>query len=136
MTSRSEMMSNVRARDTKLELKVRDILDSLGYTYSVHDNTLPGKPDIILQEKRIVIFVNGCFWHQHDCKKGKVKPKTNTEFWNEKLARNMERDQKNIHLLNEAGWRVLVIWECEIKKQENLVQKISLALQNNKDFLS
>ena len=109
-------MSRVRNRDSGAELAVRSLLHSLGYRFRVHRKDLPGNPDIVLNKYRSVIFVHGCFWHQHrECARSKL-PQANIEFWREKLGRNVERDEENKTKLNEKGWKVFYIWECEIKK--------------------
>jgi DNA mismatch endonuclease (patch repair protein) len=110
---RSWIMSRIKGKDTKPEMEVRRALFKKGYRYRVR-NRLSGRPDIIFPKKRIAIFVHGCFWHQHDCKHGR-RPKSNTHFWNRKLDRNVERDGKVQNALAKSGWRVIVIWECDIK---------------------
>ncbi len=112
---RSEVMSLVRSKNTKPELFVRSLLHRMGYRFRLHRKDLPGKPDIVLPKYRAVIFVHGCFWHQHPgCKKATL-PKQNAEFWKDKLEGNVRRDEQARHRLEEAGWRVLVVWECEAK---------------------
>jgi len=113
----------------KPEMAVRRIIYGMGYRYRLHGNKLPGKPDLIFSSKRKVIFVHGCFWHQHPdpkCPDGsRRKPKSNTAFWNLKLKNNVERDKKNQNLLGNMGWRILIIWECETKNKELLEMRIS-----------
>jgi DNA mismatch endonuclease (patch repair protein) len=112
---RSEVMSLIRGKDTKPELAVRSILHRMGYRFRLHRKNLPGKPDIVLPRYRTVVFVHGCFWHQHDgCPDGHP-PKSRKEFWLKKLDGNKARDKRNLAALSEAGWRVIVIWECELK---------------------
>lgn len=111
--SRSYVMSRIGPVDTLPELKVRRFLFKSGYRYRLHDPNLPGRPDIVLSRFRIVIFVNGCFWHAHNCRDMKLLPKTNTEFWNIKFAKNKERDERKINQLKELGWKVIIVWECE-----------------------
>lgn len=123
--TRSYNMSQIKSKDTKPEILVRKYLFSNGFRYKLHDNKLPGKPDIVLPKYRSVIFVNGCFWHGHKCKVGKRKPKSNTEYWYKKIDNNILRDKKNIRLLKKEGWRILTIWECEIKYQLKLQSKVS-----------
>lgn len=114
------------------EMKVRKLTHSLGYRYRLHRKDLPGKPDLVFPKKKSVIFVHGCFWHQHgdpNCIDSR-RPKSNTHYWDDKLARNVERDERNIARLKEDGWRVLVIWECETVKDEALKEKIVAFLEN------
>ena len=115
--TRSYNMSRIHGKDTKPEEKVRKYLFSQGFRYRKNDKRLPGKPDIVLPKYKTVIFVNGCFWHKHEGCKYFVWPKTNEDFWRAKILANVSRDQKNMKLLSELGWNVIVIWECELKKQ-------------------
>lgn len=111
---RSEIMSKVRGENTKPEIKVRKLLHSMGYRFRLHRCDLPGKPDIVMPKYRAVVFVNGCFWHGcPTCRR--ARPKTNEDYWNRKLDRNIQRDQENYRKLKEAGWRVIIVWECETK---------------------
>ncbi len=112
--ARSKLMSRVGARDTGPEKTVRSALHRLGYRFRLHDRELPGRPDLVLPKFRTVIFVNGCFWHQHPgCPKATI-PKSNREFWKNKLGRNVERDRENMAALKSAGWQTAVVWECEL----------------------
>lgn len=111
--TRSRMMASIRAFDTKPELFIRKHLYSLGFRYRLHRKDLPGKPDITLPKYQAVVFINGCFWHGHDCHLFR-SPKTNRSFWQEKIAANRARDQKNVSTLRARGWRVVVIWECAL----------------------
>jgi DNA mismatch endonuclease (patch repair protein) len=118
---RSLMMANIQGKNTKPELTVRKILFSQGFRYRLHRRDLPGVPDIVFPKKKIALFIHGCFWHQHSkCKFAKF-PSSNTEFWREKLSKNIERDRKNVNSLIAQGWRVLTIWECETKNLSRLV---------------
>lgn len=130
---RKRIMSQIRSRNTTPELIVRKNLHSLGFRYRLHRKDLPGSPDIVLPKYKTVIFVNGCFWHQHSCKKGQNIPKTNSVFWENKLRINKLRDKRNIVALKKLGWDVLVVWECETKKIEWLTQKLLKSLRNQKD---
>lgn len=121
---RSKNMSHIRSTNSKPEETVRKYLFSKGLRYRKNVRRLPGCPDIVLPKYRTVIFVNGCFWHKHDCGRF-VWPSSNEEYWHQKISRNIERDAENQKLLMEQGWRVLVIWECQLKKKvvaENLLQ--------------
>ena len=109
-------MSQIRNKNTKPELKLRQALWRLGFRYRVNDKRLPGTPDIVLPKYRTVIFVHGCFWHGHkDCKNA-TTPKSNTEFWKTKITRNQERDQEVWRQLEAKGWSVIIVWECQLKK--------------------
>ncbi|HSK74982.1 MAG TPA: DNA mismatch endonuclease Vsr [Thermoanaerobaculia bacterium] len=130
---RSDIMSRVRGADTKPEVRVRSFLHRLGYRFRLHRRDLPGRPDIVLPSYRAVIFVHGCFWHQHPgCSKASV-PETDREKWTAKLARNVERDKENRDALREAGWRVATVWECELKNPESVVSSLSQILADLKE---
>ena len=109
---RKRCMSAVRSKDTKPEMVVRRLVHSLGYRYRLHNNKLPGKPDLVFPSRRKVIFVHGCFWHRHSCTKGRSIPSVRRDFWSEKLNNNRVRDKKNLRKLRKDGWKVLVVWEC------------------------
>ena len=129
-------MSHIRSRNTKPELKVRQWLWRHGYRYRLNVKSVPGKPDIVMRKYRTAIFVNGCFWHGHKgCDKFRM-PQTNQEFWVNKIRRNQERDQKNYQLLQENGWQVIVIWECQLtpKRIEQTMNEVELLL--NEKLLS
>ena len=113
---RSMNMSHIRSTNSKPEEIVRKYLFSKGLRYRKNVRTLPGKPDIVLPKYKTIVFVNGCFWHRHDCGRF-VMPSSNTEYWEKKINGNVERDKTNIALLEEQGWRVIVIWECQLKKK-------------------
>lgn len=121
---RHRTMQAVKSKDTKPELIVRRLLHSLGYRYRLHVKDLPGKPDLVFPARRKIIFVHGCFWHGHDCRRGARVPKTNTDYWVSKVSRNRKRDQVEITQLNDLGWEVLIIWECEVKDIEKLGQRL------------
>jgi DNA mismatch endonuclease (patch repair protein) len=116
---RSALMSRIRSKDTKPEMTVRKLVFSMGYRYRLHKRDLPGKPDLVFSGKKKVIFVHGCFWHAHSCKRG-FSPKTNAEFWAKKLGANRLRDAYNVYRLHEMGWKALTVWECEIDEMERL----------------
>ncbi len=103
---------------------VRSLVHRMGYRYDLHRKDQPGKPDIVLTRHKKVIFVHGCFWHIHNCKYGKVKPVTNTEFWKTKREGNVARDKRNLKKLRKDGWKVLIIWECQTKDREKLRTKL------------
>ncbi len=109
-------MQQIKGKNTKPEISLRKLLFAEGFRYRINDRKLPGKPDIVLKKYNTVIFVNGCFWHGHQNCRYFVVPKTRTEFWSDKIKGNKERDDRNISLLKEAGWNVITVWECELKK--------------------
>ena len=113
---RHDCMSHIRSKNTKPEQLVRRALWHLGFRYRLHVKDLPGKPDIVLSKYKAVIFINGCFWHGHDGCKDFVIPKSNTAFWLGKIDKNKERDTRDGVALASAGWKVITIWECELKK--------------------
>lgn len=113
---RSRNMSHIRSTNSKPEEIVRKYLFSRGLRYRKNVRSLPGTPDIVLKKYRTVVFVNGCFWHHHDCGRF-VWPSTNTEYWRKKIDRNTERDKENYDRLTAQGWQVLIIWECQLKKK-------------------
>ncbi|MFA7292503.1 MAG: very short patch repair endonuclease [Rhodocyclaceae bacterium] len=113
--TRSRMMSGIRGKDTKPELVVRRYLHSRGLRFRLHVADLPGKPDIVLPRFRKVVFVHGCFWHQHAGCKYATKPSSRADFWANKLSDNVARDQYQINALNELGWTVVIVWECELR---------------------
>lgn len=126
---RSEVMSKIRGKDTSIEVLVRKYLFSKGFRYRKNDRRYPGSPDILLPKYKSAIFVNGCFWHGHKSCGTYKSPNTNTEFWDQKIDRNRERDRNNIDLLVEMGWMVIIVWECELKKDffavmADVIQKI------------
>ncbi len=122
-------MSRIRGKDTKPEMIVRRFLWSHGYRYRLHRKTMPGKPDIVIRRLRVAIFINGCFWHGHDCRES--RPQTNAEFWRAKIERNRARDLDVGIELRNAGWYVITIWECELKKstRESTLQKLLATLR-------
>lgn len=107
-------MGRIPSKDTKPELLLRRALHALGLRYRLHGKDLPGKPDLVFASYRAVVFVHGCFWHRHSSCKVASSPKSNTEFWEAKFARNVERDAANLTALKYRGWRVFVVWECEL----------------------
>lgn len=111
--TRSRMMREIRGKDTKPELRVRRFLHARGFRYRLHDRRLPGRPDLTLPKLRTVVFVHGCFWHQHSGCRFAARPATRVAFWAAKLSANTERDMRQRDLLTAAGWRVEVVWECE-----------------------
>jgi DNA mismatch endonuclease (patch repair protein) len=117
-------MRRVHSADTTPEMVVRKLTHSLGFRYRLHRKDLPGNPDIVFPAKKKIIFVHGCFWHGHECKRGQRVPKENHDYWVRKLQSNTERDKKHLYDLSAAGWKVLVIWECETKNLVVLRERI------------
>ena len=126
MTSseRSRIMRSVKGRDTGPEMIVRRLTHKMGYRFRLHRADLPGNPDLVFPSRRAVVFVNGCFWHGHGCKRGARTPKTNSEYWTAKIARNLERDKAHRSRLKGLKWRSLVLWECQLKDERRLRAKI------------
>lgn len=122
--TRSRVMRAVKGENTSPELTVRHVIFPMGYRYRLHRKDLPGKPDLVFPGLRKVIFVNGCFWHGHDCVRGARAPKTNAKYWREKIARNRARDEVNAATLKKGGWAVAVVWECETKNELKLGEKL------------
>lgn len=127
--ARSALMAKVRTKNTQPELLVRKIAFSMGYRYRLHQKELPGTPDLVFPGRRKVIFVHGCFWHAHSCRRGRA-PSSNTEYWLPKLARNVTRDKKVRSELVRQGWKVLVIWECQLKKPATIARRIQKFLDS------
>jgi len=121
---RSRIMSRIRSKDTKPEMLVRSAAHALGYRYRLHRKDLPGKPDLTFPSRRAIVFVNGCFWHRHECDSGRRTPKTNAEFWRTKFERNVERDGRNVAELKAMGWRVMTVWECDLEDPEALDRRL------------
>lgn len=115
-SKRSDIMSKISGKETKPEILIRRFLHAQGLRFRKNDKRYPGKPDVVLPKHKAVIFIHGCFWHGHSCKAGKL-PETRKEFWKEKMQANVDRDNRNIHELKKLGWKVFVIWQCEIKKK-------------------
>ena len=126
MTSeqRSRVMRAVKGKNTGTEMTVRRIVHRMGFRYRLHRKDLPGKPDLVFGPRRKVIFVHGCFWHGHTCKRGDRIPKENRRYWTKKITRNKERDKEHVSTLKAKGWKVLVIWECETKDIERLGKRV------------
>lgn len=116
--ARSANMSKIRSANTKPELTVRQIAHRLGYRFRLHRKDLPGSPDIVFPSRRAVVFVHGCYWHSHGCKRGGGGPKSNNSYWSPKLERTKARDRESHAALQAAGWSVLTLWECEIERGE------------------
>jgi DNA mismatch endonuclease (patch repair protein) len=125
--TRSKNMAAVRSADTKPELLVRSALHKLGFRFRIHYKGLPGKPDVVFPSRKIALFVHGCFWHHHNCRKGRLMPVSNAEFWRKKIERNVERDKQVKDMLQEKSWRTIVVWECQTRRKDwadRLIKKI------------
>jgi DNA mismatch endonuclease (patch repair protein) len=127
---RSALMGRIRGRDTGPEMAVRRLLWALGFRYRTHAKDLPGRPDIVFRSERIAIFVHGCFWHRHDCGLA-YSPKSRPEFWARKFEGNLRRDSAAQQALRSAGWRVMVIWECQTKRPVLLARRLTRFIQRS-----
>ncbi len=125
---RSSVMRQVKGRNTTPELTVRRALTKLGARFRLHRKDLPGAPDIVMPGRKLAIFVHGCFWHGHDCSRGAREPKANVDYWRGKIGRNRERDGETRAKLAALGWRVEVIWECELKNEAALRDRLEALL--------
>lgn len=130
---RSWNMSRIKGKDTKIEVKVRSWLFSKGFRFRKNDRRFPGTPDIVLPKYKTVIFINGCFWHRHEGCRYATTPKTRTEFWMNKFEKNVENDRKHKEELETMGWRVITLWECELKKDsfEDTMNRLEQQLHND-----
>ena len=138
--TRSRNMAAIRGRDTKPEVRIRKALHALGFRYRTHAKELPGRPDLVLPKYKAVVFINGCFWHRHDCHMFKW-PLTRPDFWQQKIGKNAENDIRNLALLKEAGWRVATVWECAVKGKARLgddrsVQLLVDWIRSNEDSIT
>ncbi len=133
-TTRSRMMAAIRSNDSRPEVALRHSIFRLGYRYRLHDHGLPGKPDMVFPKYRAVVFINGCFWHHHECQDVKM-PETRRAWWRRKLEGNRERDKAVLRTLQERGWRTLVLWECSIRRKKNPVEAIRKAGEQVSRFL-
>ncbi|HDR9808128.1 TPA: DNA mismatch endonuclease Vsr [Burkholderia cenocepacia] len=122
--SRSRTMRAIKSKDTRPEIIVRRLIHSMGFRFRLHRKDLPGSPDLVFVARRKVIFVHGCFWHGHDCARGSRLPKTNTEYWQNKIKKNHKRDMESIARLKELGWKSCVVWECELRNIDLLRMKL------------
>ena len=131
---RSWNMSGIKGRNTRPEMLARSLLHRAGFRFRLHDNSLPGKPDIVLKKYKSVIFVNGCFWHRHkDCPEATM-PKTRPDFWEAKFRRTVERDKEQREALEKLGWQVISIWECDLKNASDLtLSQVSARLKGGSD---
>lgn len=130
--ARSATMRAVKSKNTSPEMRVRRLLHKAGYRYRLHRADLPGKPDIVFPARRKIVFLHGCFWHGHDCRP-KIRPTSNTAYWTPKIEGNMARDARNIEALREAGWQVLVLWECQLKDETIVLKTLTAFLAERRE---
>jgi DNA mismatch endonuclease (patch repair protein) len=121
---RSDIMRQVHCRDTSPEIAVRRLVHGLGYRYRLHAADLPGSPDLAFPARRAVIFIHGCYWHRHGCARA-TTPSSHVEYWERKFARNVARDRRNASRLRREGWRVAIVWECQIRDRERLARRLA-----------
>jgi DNA mismatch endonuclease, patch repair protein len=122
---RAATMRAVKSCDTKPEREIRSLLHRRGFRFRLQRDDLPGKPDIVFPGRKKVIFVHGCFWHGHDCKRGARQPKSNSDYWKKKIGRNKSRDIVNANRLHELGWQVLTIWECDVPNAHDIAAQLT-----------
>ncbi|WP_019483916.1 very short patch repair endonuclease [Arthrobacter sp. TB 23] len=127
---RSANMAKIRSTNTKPEMAVRRMLHGAGFRYRLHDQRLPGKPDLVFPSRKKVVFVHGCFWHRHSCPAGQKVPSTNREFWQKKLSLNHERDTRQLDGLAQLGWIGFVVWECELKDPDEVLRALKRFLNS------
>ena len=128
---RSSIMSRVKGKDTQPEKAVRTILHRMGYRFRLYRSDLPGKPDIVLSKHKKIIFVHGCFWHGHKGCERAGRPSTNVEFWNQKLSANIKRDSQSVRDLRKQGWKVLIVWACQIRNADRLHRTLTSFLERS-----
>lgn len=126
---RSWLMGQVRQKNTKPEMVVRRLLHSMGFRYRLHGKDLPGRPDLVFSRSKRVVFVHGCYWHRHDCKKATV-PSSNVDYWTKKFAENVARDNKVVDKLTSLGWASMIVWECQTRDLEALASSLSAFLED------
>jgi DNA mismatch endonuclease (patch repair protein) len=128
---RSRNMRAIKGQNTGPELQVRRLLHAMGYRFRLHRRDLPGCPDVVLPKHRVALLVHGCFWHRHNCPRGRSTPSTRKTFWHTKFAANVERDRRVARALRRAEWRVLVVWECQTRDVERLRARLARYLQGS-----
>lgn len=127
---RSKCMAAIRGKNTKPEVTIRSLVHRLGFRFRLHDTRLPGKPDLVFRGRRAAIFVHGCYWHSHVCRRGRSEPVTNAKFWQAKRAKTQDRDVKSVSALRKSGWKVLTVWECELKDLNRVTRRLSKFLSS------
>jgi DNA mismatch endonuclease (patch repair protein) len=131
---RSDIMSHISGKETKPEILVRQFLFASGFRFRKNVKDLPGKPDIVLSKYKTIIFIHGCFWHGHTCKRGAL-PTTNIEFWKTKIGGNIERDKRDVSELEKQGWKVIIIWQCEIKSIKLQEDRFNLLIKEIRSYI-
>ena len=131
--TRSRMMASVRSKDTKIEMVLRRRLFAIGFRYRLHVRRLPGSPDMVFSRYRAAVFIHGCFWHMHGCRRSKL-PETRANWWKDKILSNRERDLSSIRQLRAFGWRVMVVWECSLRVPKSLRQKAIADVANSMEI--
>lgn len=126
---RSKRMASIQGRDTVPEMRVRRLVHALGYRYRLQGRHLPGTPDLVFTSRGCVLFVHGCYWHRHSCRQGRSIPSTRTEFWTDKFEANVSRDRRVQAKLRRAGWRVMVVWECQTRDLDRLSRRLERFLE-------
>ena len=130
---RSRVMSRIHGRDTGPEILIRSMVHRLGYRFRLHRKDLPGTPDLVFPVRRSAVFVHGCFWHGHDCSRGRL-PSSNVAFWEQKIGKNKQRDDRVRKLLRKQGWKVLAVWQCETKDSAGLAKKLTRFLETGNNM--
>jgi DNA mismatch endonuclease (patch repair protein) len=125
VAQRSACMRSVHSKDTAPEMRVRQAVHALGYRYALHRKDLPGKPDLVFVSRAKIIFVHGCFWHMHKCRRGRISPSSNIEYWRRKREMNVNRDKTHLRSLRAADWKVFVVWECWTRDMPNLCRRLT-----------
>lgn len=129
--ARSRTMRAVRSKNTTPELTLRRLLHGAGYRFRLHRKDLPGSPDLVFPGRKAVVFVHGCFWHGHNCKRGARPPKSNADYWSAKIARNIARDARSLKALQATGWRTAIVWECELRDAQAVLTRLAVFLEGN-----
>ena len=125
VAERSRLMAKIKGKNTRPEIAVRSLLHRVGYRFRIHVSSLPGRPDIVLPKYRTVVFVHGCFWHRHKGCKASTNPKSHKRFWSDKFARNIANDKKHRRQLRHMGWKVVTVWQCQLKRPDLVLRRIN-----------
>lgn len=130
IAERSRLMAKIRGKDTLPEIAVRSLLHRAGYRFRIHVANLPGRPDIVLPKHRTIVFIHGCFWHRHKGCKAATSPKSHRKFWAEKFRRNVANDRKHERQLRRMGWKVVTLWECQIRRPGRVLQRVGKVVES------